>query len=271
MLRMLRRVFLIFVMVVATSSISLAQSETYSGNETANTLYEIPPTQLLNNPTAGTLPRGCFNVSMRLYGNGGMLWNTTIGLSNRFQIGVSYGAEKLVSDQNIEENPRIEFNTKLRLIDESYILPAIAVGFNSQGFGKFITEMERYTFKSKGFYIVASRSLVLGSAAFGGHIGMNYSLEHEVDNDKEPPIFMGIDTRFAYNIGFSIEYEIALNDDSNPYSNGRGFLNMGIKWMYSENLEFEFILNDMLGSRKDNEFGSYTIGRELRFTYIEFF
>ncbi|MFH2035483.1 MAG: hypothetical protein ABIJ45_03695 [Candidatus Zixiibacteriota bacterium] len=271
MLRMIKRKFIIILLAVLFSSIAMAQNEKYTSNETANTLYEIPPIQLINNPTAGTLPRGCFNVSMRLYGNGGLLWNTTIGLSSRFQIGVSYGAEGLISDQDIQENPRIEFNTKLRLIDESYVLPAFAVGFNSQGFGRYIDDEERYTFKSKGFYGVVSRSLVLGSVAFGGHVGMNYSLEHSIDGDKEPPIFMGIDTRFAYNIGFSIEYEIALNDDSNPYSNGRGYLNLSVKWMYSENLEFEFILNDMLGNRKDFGEETYSIGRELRFTYIEFF
>lgn len=249
-----------------------AQDLIYSEQgEVAQSFYEIPPRDLIDAPTAGTLARGSFDLEMRVYTDGGILGRTSIGLSNRFMIGMSYGAEKIIAEQPTSRNPRIEFNIKLRLIDESYYLPAFSLGFNSQGYGAYLSELQRYTYKSKGFYAVFSRSFNMKSMLAGGHIGINYSLENDVDKDREPSFFLGIDTRFNYNIGFMIEYDVALNDDrsSQNYAKGRGYLNLGVKWLYSENLELEIILRNLLLNRHDEE--ATTFGRELRFTYIEFF
>ncbi len=102
---------------------------------------------------------------------------------------------------------------------------------------------------------------------------MNYSLENDFDNDEEPSFFFGLNTRFSYDIGFTVEYDMALNDDRSSvnYAKGRGYLNMGIKWFYSENLELEFIVKDLLINRREGPSEVTTFGRELRFTYIEFF
>jgi hypothetical protein len=62
---------------------------------------------------------------------------------------------------------------------------------------------------------------------------------------------------------------MALNDDREKadYARGRGYLNLGIRWLYSENLSLEIILKDLLINRREAE----SFGRELRLTYIEFF
>jgi len=271
--KMLRKIVigLLFTGVLLTAAErGQAQGSTYFGDsEPAKSLYEIPPRMLIDAPTAGTLPRGCFDIVMRVYNNGGILGKTSIGLSNRFMIGMSYGAEGIISDRTANANPEIEFNVKLRLIDEDYYFPAVAIGFNSQGYGAYIDDRDRYAYKSKGFYGVLSRSFVFQTMNAGVHGGINYSLENE-DNDEEPSVFFGLDARFQYNVGFYIEYDLALNDDKSSagYAKGRGYLNASLKWMYSENLELEFVLKDLVQNRRGD---ASTIGRELRFTYIEFF
>jgi len=249
---------------------SFSQSPDYYSDEPAGSFYSFAPRELVDAPTAGTLPRGCFDIVMRVYNNGGILAGATIGLSNSLMIGMSYGAEGIISDRSTNRNPQIEFNVKLKLISEEYLLPAVAVGFNSQGYGSYIYDRDRYTFKSKGFYAVVSRSFYLRTWTVGGHAGINYSLENNVDKDKEPSIFLGLDAGFANNVGFIAEYDMALNDDrSDPhYAKGRGYLSIGIKWLYNDNLELEVILRDLLVNRIDN---ATTFGRELRFTYIESF
>ncbi len=249
---------------------SFSQSPDYYGSEPTGSLYEFAPRILVDAPTAGTLQRGCFDIVMRVYNNGGILAGAAIGLSNSLMIGMSYGAEGIISDRSTTRDPQIEFQVKLKLISEEYLLPAFAIGFNSQGYGAYLYDRQRYTYKSKGFYGVISRSFYVGSIGVGGHIGINYSLENDIDHDREPSVYFGIDARFAHDIGFVAEYDMALNDDraTASYAKGRGYLNLGLKWLYKENLELEIILRDLLVNRRE---GATTFGRELRFTYIEFF
>ncbi len=263
MKRPLTLIFLITGLMVAMAH------PVYSQIEESGSLYDIPPRTLVDCPTSMTLPRGCFDLVMRIYPNGGIIGRTAIGLSNRFMIGISYGAERIIADAEPNWNPSMEFNIKLRLIDESVFFPSLAIGFNSQGYGFHDDEMDRYTYKSKGFYAVISRGLYLYNASFGGHLGINYSLEYDKDKEKDPNFFVGLDTQFNYNIGFVMEYDMALNDNksSQHYGKGRGYLNMGIRWLYSENLEIAVMLKNLLNNRRDvNSFG-----RGLRLTYIEYF
>jgi hypothetical protein len=268
------RIFRVFLLVAGMTGMAmsslLAQKVGYSVDEVPQSLYEIPPRDLIDAPTAGTLPRGCFDIEMRVYSNGGILSRTSIGLSDRFMIGMSYGAEGIIAESSTNRNPRIEFNVKLRLLDETYYMPAFAIGFNSQGYGAYIDDMERYTYKSKGFYAALSRSYDFHNISSGAHVGVNYSLENDKDDEEEPTVFFGLDARFSYNLGLLLEYDMALNDDRSSvgYAKGRGYLNFGLKWFYSENLELEVILKNLLLNRHE---GASTFGRELRFTYIEYF
>ena len=235
----------------------------------ARSLFDIPVRNLINCPTASTLPRGCFDVILRVYPNGGILSGTSIGLSNRFMVGLSYGAEGIISENDPTWNPRIEFNVKLKLIEEQPYLPAFSLGFSSQGYGSYVKDWKRYTYKSKGFYAVVSHTMYFYRSSFGGHLGLNYSMENEVDNEKTPDLFFGFDTQLNYNVAFNFEYDAALNDDaaSAPFGRGRGYLNMSLRWLFSENLELEATFDNLLSNRRN----ANGFGRGLRFTYIEFF
>ena len=208
---------------------------------TTSSLYDVPPRWLVDVPTAGTLPRAYFDIAVRFFPNGGAIGSTDIGLSNRLTLGISYGAENIISADDPSWNPRIEFNVKFRFIDEMEYFPAITGGFSSQGFGAYSSEFDRYTFKSRGFYGVISRSFYFYQWTSGWHVGINYSLEHEIDNDKSVNIFGGFDATFKYNLALAIEYDAGLNDDRSSLPDGseygfagkgRGYLNASIKWLF---------------------------------------
>ncbi len=243
-----------------------------------SSLYDVPPRWLVDMPTAGTLHRGYYNLSFRFYPNGGALGYADIGLSNRFMMGISFGGEDVISNSDPEWNPSIEFGLKFRLIDEMEYFPAISVGFSSQGSGKYSSELERYAFKSRGFYAVASRSFYFYQWTAGWHAGVNYSREKKIDDDKDINVFGGFDATFKYNLALMMEYDAALNDDRSTLPDsaetsygfagkGRGYLNMSIKWLFAENLELEVILKDLLVNRRESD----TFTRELRITYIDNF
>lgn len=248
----------------------------YSQQEVTTSLYDIPPRWLVDMPTAGTLPRGYFDIGARFYPNGGAIGKTDIGLSNRLTLGISYGAENIISNQDPNWNPRIEFNIKFRIIDELEYFPAVTVGFNSQGSGAYNDQFKRYTFKSRGFYGVVSRSFYFYQWTSGWHAGVNYSLENDVDDEKEIDFFGGIDATFNYNLALLLEYDVGINDDRANLPNGqpnyfggkgRGYLNMSVKWLFAENLEIEALLKDLFTNRRESQ----SITRELRLTYIDKF
>jgi len=161
--------------------------------DASHTLYDFAPRKLVDLPTAGTLPKGTFQIGLRIYAGGGALGYTDIGLSNRFSLGIAYGGTDIVSNGDPEWNPRIGFNLKFRIVDELEFFPAIAIGFSDQGYGGYRSDYERYTYKSRGFYGVVSRSFYFYKWTSGWHFGVNYSREHDVDNDKDINFFGGFD------------------------------------------------------------------------------
>lgn len=240
-------------------------------------MYDLPPRWLVDLPTAGTLPRGYYDIGFRIYPGGGSIVNTDIGLSNRLTIGISYGGDKILSNETPIWNPSIEFNLKFRLIDELEYFPGVSIGFASQGNGTYISSFERYTFKSRGFYAVASRSFYFYQWTAGWHFGINYSQENNFDKENDLNFFGGFDATFKYNLALIAEYDLALNDDrsmlpdrvnSNIYGGkGRGYFNIGIKWLFTDNLELEAIVKDLFINRRDSE----AITREIRINYIDRF
>ncbi len=228
----------------------------------------LQPRKLVDCPTAGLLPRGSFDFDIRIYANGGVVTTIDVGLMRRFMIGLSFGGENIIGDGDADWNPRIEFLAKYRLINESYVLPALAIGFDSQGGGAFDDSLDRYVYKSKGFYAVMSKNYLVAEVPVGFHFGANYSLEND-DDDKNIPIFFGADVQATENLGFVAEYDLATNDDEfkEKYGQGYGYLNAGVQWIFSNTLQLEFQFKNILLNRKD----SSTWGREFRITYFEKF
>jgi hypothetical protein len=238
-------------------------------------LYDIPPRYLIDMPTAGTLPRGYFDIGLRVYSGGGAVGFTDIGLSNRLQLGLSYGADQALSNQDPLWNPNIQFSAKFRIVDEMQYFPAVTIGYSSQGDGAWSKPQQRFTYKSRGFYLVASRSFYFYRWTSGWHGGFNSSREHKVDNDNQVNFFFGFDATFNYNFAFLAEYDLALNDDRSdappgltPFSGkGRGYLNTSVKWLFTDNLELELLFKDLLTNRRE----SSTFTRGLRLTYVDHF
>ena len=62
-----------------------------------------PPLNLVSIPTAGTLPRGSYTMETLLIKTGGLIPKLSVGLTENFSFGVSFGIQNLIGD----ENPKI--------------------------------------------------------------------------------------------------------------------------------------------------------------------
>jgi hypothetical protein len=121
---------LTIVLILLTASLLWSQTE--------SEFQAVQPRDLIDCPTAGLLPRGSFDVDVRLFPGGGALGGISVGLTDHLLLGVSYGGAKIISDQKVDWFPQPGVSVKYRLIEETFALPALAVGFNSQGYGAYV-------------------------------------------------------------------------------------------------------------------------------------
>jgi len=227
------------------------------------------PITLVTVPTAGIIPRGAYLAEFRLFSGGGVLAGISAGISQRFMFGVSYGGARIIGDQIIQWHKQPGVEVKYRFIEESTKLPALLLGFNSQGQGAYIDTLKRYDTKAIGFYLVASKNYrFLGN--MGVHAGINYNPMENEDGDDDPSFFVGLDKDLNPEISFVVEYNAAFNDNETNVrrlGKGLGYLNAGIRWTMVQRFHLEVDFNNILLNR--NKIDHFN--RELKFTFVEFF
>ncbi len=250
----MKRIIVLLFAVLGFTSINFAQNKT------------PPPLELIDMPTAATLERGSYVSNLRLYPEGGLLGGLQIGLSDRFYLGVFFGGENIIGEGKINWNPEPGLQFAYRIIDENILLPGIAIGYNSQGYGAYIKGEKRYTIKSRGFYAVAGKNYAfLGDLSFHG--GINYSLERE-DGDKDVNLFAGILKSLSNDFSLLAEYDVAVNDnDFHSIGRGKGYLNVGIRWLFAGRLSLQFQFKNILENKENVPYSN----REIKIAYLEHF
>lgn len=221
---------------------------------------------LLDMPSARTLPSGSIETELRMYSSGGLLTALTVGISDRFCLGVSYGGENIIGIGRVNLNPLPCVHVRYLVVAEGFLSPALLIGFDSQGYGEYSKDLKRYAIKSRGMYVVASKNTsFLGG--IGIHAGMNWSLENE-DGDSDPNIFAGCHKRLNSELVLMAEYDTAINDNSdNALGSGKGYLNCGLRWSFFKKLFIEFAWKNVLENR-ENVPGS---SREVKLVYLTTF
>jgi len=240
---------------------------------------------LIDCPTADVLIKRNFRIITRVFHRGGLLLQGQLGLFERFSLGISCGGTDVISDTDPLWNPRMEFMVRYRLIDEDIIIPAVALGFESQGHGNFSGLHNRYDSKSKGLYAVATKGFarLMGLRA---HFGINYN-NYEGDNGENSNdsddstsenaakpsylrngnhedetnddlqslnAFAAVDFAFNPQVMGIIEYDVANNDNRRDdlYGDGGGYLNAGVRWRISREFLCDFGFRDLLGTAGKN-------------------
>jgi hypothetical protein len=258
-------------MVLALSINSLAQQEL------------LQPQRMIDCHTAGMLSRAHFALECRSYPNGnvnssgtGVTLSLLVALTDRINIGLGYGGDGIIGRESPEFNPHIGALFKVRVVEESYFWPAIALGYDHQGFGGIDESYNGYMYKSAGFFCAISKNyLVMTALQIGLHGGVNYSLE-DSRNIKWPNVYGGIDAGFNEKFSIVTEYDCALNsrdfgDDTAHvfYANPlKGYLNIGVRWFISTSFCAEFDAKDLLRNKVDASGNRVGWGRELKLTYI---
>jgi hypothetical protein len=244
--------------VIAISLLLAGISGTARAQGSAGADAKIEPRYLIDVPTAGMLAHGGLALDMDFFENGGLLTSLSLGVFDRVLLGISYGGANLIGTDAAVWNKHPGFAIKVRLIEETEYIPAIALGFDSQGKEFYIDRLGRYAIKSMGLYGVLSKNY----EAWGDlslHGGVNYSFERD-DGDDDPNLFVGIDKSIGPVADLLAEYNLGWNDSNrDALGRGRGYLDFGIRTSLGGGLTIGFNLKDVLKNQQDVSIGTRTV------------
>jgi hypothetical protein len=223
----------------------------------------VEPRTIVDKPTAGILHSGAFALDIDMFENGGVRGGVSIGFLDRVMIGVSYGGSDIVGGDSPTMNDIPGMQVKIRVLDEARTVPAVALGFDSQGRGQYDPSQDRYTFKSPGIYAVVSKNTdFLGYLAL--HAGAHYSLETG-DGDNDVNAYVGAEKTIGGALSLTAEYDFAFNDnDHDARGKGWGYLNAALRWSIGSGLTLSVVLEDLLENGGNNVFAL----RSLRLEYV---
>ncbi|MBI4051108.1 MAG: hypothetical protein HY400_01235 [Elusimicrobia bacterium] len=131
-----------------------------------------PYIDLIDIPTAGSVDYGGFASRTRFFSGGGVLTYLSFGVFQRLNLGASLNADRLIGSSSPINFSRPEIQVKLRFYDGDRYLPALAIGYDGQGYF-YDRNSKRYMERSRGLYVVGS--LELGLPGLLVHPGLNIS------------------------------------------------------------------------------------------------
>jgi hypothetical protein len=246
---------MLIVNILMIVMIETAEAQSYAGDAAT-----IEPTMLIDKPTAGLLKRGSYSVSSNFFQNGGLLVGISVGIFEPFTFGISYGGTDIIGPNKINMNPMPAMNAKLRLLSESSTMPALAIGFDSQGKEPYLNAdtLKRYTVKSPGVYIAVSKNYeFLGNLSLHG--GLNKSMETD-DGDKDLNMYVGAEKSIGRDISIMLEFDFAANDNNNhALGKGHGYLNFGFRWTCAKGLVVGFNLKNITKNQDNVDVGNRTL------------
>lgn len=272
---------LIFAFFPLAEILVLAQE----GNDAGEKPEMIQPRRLVDAHTAGILPRASFDFETRIFPSGsntirgcGLYLGISVGISNRLNIGISYGGDGLIGRGKPRGNPYPGGLIKYRIIEESYHIPGISLGYDHQGYGGIEdSSYLGFVYKSQGFFVALSKNYLLFSKLqFGLHGAVNFSLE-DIKQVKWPNCYIGLDIGINEELALAIEYDLGLNQkdlhDETYLNPLRGILNLGLRWSFDPQLYLEFDTKDILQHKRVSNNVDQRIGwsRELKIVYVTSF
>ena len=184
------------------------------------------------------------------------------GLADRILVGLSYGGTRIIGNDAPDWNEIPGFLLRIRAVEESEGFPAFAIGFESQGADGYIDDMDRFSIKSPGFYLVMSKNYD-ASGYLGIHAGVNYGLEHD-DGDKDINLFGGLDKSIGTFLSVEGEYNFGWNDNSgDALGRGRGYLNAGVSVYPGAGITLSVHFKDLLENQPHEGIANRTLRLEF--------
>ncbi|HLD30494.1 MAG TPA: hypothetical protein VJC03_09130 [bacterium] len=194
---------------------------------------------LIYNPSAEVSDYGSYDFSMRFYREGSILTRANFAVISGINLGFSLDFEKVIGTDSVKgHSPSL--NLKLKLTKEKGLLPQAALGYDSQGYGKYNKELKEYAIREKGFYAALSWQKINPSI----HCGINVVDLEDFEGSENVYAFGGVGAKLGEKVTLLMEGSNILHgSDSVIY-------NTGMNWRLLEDISIQFNFEN-LGSGGD--------------------
>lgn len=209
----------------------------------------IESQRIIDMPTAGMLAKGTYSVNTNCFTPGGIMVDFQAALFKNFHLGVAFSGTGIVGRSSMKFQNMPGFSIKFRVLDEERNIPAIAIGFNSQGRGAWIKSLKRFETMSPGFFLAVSKNFSWALGNIAAHGGLNYSVEPNSDN-KNVNFYAGCEQSLGSRLAINFEYNFNLDEKNYDILENCGMLNSSIRYSIADGVTLELELRDLLGHIK---------------------
>ncbi len=170
-------------------------------------------------PTAEVVDHYGYNVSFRFGSEGALQTKTSFGVFPRLNLGFGLDGERVLGTEDARLN-KPTINIKFRLFDGKKNLPALALGYDGQGY-VYNRTSDEYEQREKGLYLVSTSEIFAKDLLL--HIGGNIFDFEEGDSVRG---FAGLSYTYEQTVGLLFEY-----DHATEYNERR--INFGLRYFVS--------------------------------------
>ena len=230
------------LLLIITYSLLITSNSLAQGTAGEKAKYEYK--YLIDMPVAGVLEKGFVAVAADIMRSGVLITFLDVGVFENVSFGISYGGSNIIGTGSIDWYKWPGINVRARILNETKTIPALTLGFDSQGKAEYFDDQNRYAIKSPGFFVAASKNFALwGFLAL--HATGNYSLEN-TDGDNFVNLLVGLEKTVGSQVSLILEYNFALNDNNGDFGSGKGYLNAGLRWSVGSGFTMEIDVRDLL-------------------------
>lgn len=196
----------LMVLALAVAGLREARSE----------VVELPFMEGVDIPTADVMDPATYLTDFRFYSDGGTLSRLMISPFKRIGLGVQFDVQNMIGGgEPSMVSPDLWF--KLRAFDGTDYIPAVALGYDSQGY-LYQKSTKEFLHEERGLYLVGSHEIFLPN--FDLNAGINVP---DVDNDAKIYGFFGASWRIIPSFALVAEYDHIRNGPDNRFNMGGRF------------------------------------------------
>jgi len=239
-----------------------------SADGTAGTNAQLETLYIVDMPTAGVNPPKTIGINSLFMSEGGLLLYINYCPFKRFNCGLSYAANNIIGSEKILFQKYPGFQISYRIIDEKLTFPAILIGVNTQGRGKYFADDTRHTILSPGVYIATSKNFKWDAGYIALHGGINFSFDQNGDK-KRPNFYFGAEQSIGKRFAINAEYNACLDEKNTGYRypNSMGTLSARLRCSLAERTTIDIAFKDIFGSSTKEE----SIQRFIGIDYVILF
>jgi hypothetical protein len=235
-------------------------------NSFSQTKTRFEPNYIVELQTAGCYEKGTYAIQFNSFTNGGVRFTFGVSPFNNFVLGVSYGGSNIIGTGNTTFQSLPGVILKFRFLDEKISFPALAIGVNTQGYGHYYRDTERFETYSTGVFLVASKSFTNPIGFFDIHFGVNYSFEPK-PKERTPNFYFGFSQEVLQLLSLNFEYNATLEEHTNRYLSKKGIFSASLNFLLTKNITAGIIFKDLLVHLQ----GRTGIERNFVLHYVNYF